>query len=336
MQKPATLLDVAREARVSIATVSRSLTTPARVTEATRAAVLAAVERTGYRVNHTARNLRRQRTGTVVVLVPNLANPFFSKILSSLASVLTQAGYAMLVADTQDEPSRETVLRRLLEGGIADGLVVLDGTVTLPEDNRLPTLAACEWQDDGLPSVTVENADGLRRMVGHLAGLGHRAIGHVTGPAGNVLTRTRLEGFRQGLGDNRLDPDRAWIAAGDFSVASGAAAGHAWLALEERPTAVACASDAMACGFIDAVRRAGVDVPGDVSVVGFDDIELMDLLTPALTTVRQPRHEIGLMSARTILGLIEGRQPGERCQTLPIELVIRDSADRPAQPRRSR
>ncbi|MEY8839963.1 substrate-binding domain-containing protein, partial [Cribrihabitans sp. XS_ASV171] len=129
---------------------------------------------------------------------------------------------------------------------------------------------ACEWMGRDLPSVRVENGRGAAMAVGHFAQLGHRAIGHVTGPRGNVLTEARLRGFREAMGTVGLPLREEWILEGDFSMDSGAAAARVWLAMEDRPTALFFSSDEMAVGFMGAVQRAGVDVPRDLSIVGFD------------------------------------------------------------------
>ena len=257
-KKVATIQDVARVAGVSTATVSRTLSKPNVVAQATREAVLSAVAETGYRVNTTASNLRRQRTGTVIVLLPNIANPFFSQILAGLASVLTPAQYGMLIADTQSGPDADRRLTHYLASGQADGLVLLDGTLspeTLAGPQRQPTVLACEWMGSALPSVRVENARGAALAVGHLAQLGHRDIGHVTGPQGNVLTETRLEGFCAALQRHELPLRKDWIFEGDFSMDSGAAAARAWRNLAQRPTALFLSSDEMAVGFIGELQE---------------------------------------------------------------------------------
>ena len=232
-RKTATIQDVARVAGVSTATVSRTLSKPSVVAATTREAVLSAVAETGYRVNTTASNLRRQRTGSIIVLLPNIANPFFSQILAGLASVLTPAQYGMLIADTQSGPDPDQLLGDYLTSGQADGLVLLDGSLSpevLATPGRPPVVMACEWMGGDLPSVRVENGRGAATAVAHLAQLGHRAIGHVTGPRGNVLTESRLEGFRVGLASMGLPLRDDWVLEGDFSMDSGAAAarGSRW------------------------------------------------------------------------------------------------------------
>lgn len=318
--------DVARLAGVSTATVSRALSTPERVSEDTRAAVQQAVEATGYRLNLAARNLRHRRTGGIVALVPNLANPFFSQILSGIASVLGPAGYNLLIADTRTADAQ--TLLDYAEPSRADGLIILDGTLPAAAlQGRVPVVEACEWVP-GLPAprVKIDNRAAAGLAVDHLADLGHCRIGHVAGPRGNVLTEARLSGTVEALAARGLPFPEDYLYPGDFSLDSGRTAARIWLdqPAATRPTAVFFASDAMACGFIGEVQRHGLRVPGDLSVVGFDDIELVAHISPPLTTIRQPRTEIGRAAAERMLACLKG-ETREADTVLPVELILRAS-----------
>ena len=318
--------DVARIAGVSTATVSRAISRPDRVSVETRAAVQAAIDSTGYRLNHAARNLRRRRTGGIVALVPNLANPFFSQILSGIASVLGPAGYNLLVADT--ETAGADSLLDYAEPSRADGLIVLDGRLSADAlRGRVPLVEACEWVPGlAAPRIRIDNLAAAELAIGHLHDLGHRRIGHVTGPRGNVLTESRLTGTRAALAARHLALTDDAIYSGDFSIESGQAVADTWLGqpATSRPTALFFASDAMACGFIGEVQHRGLPVPRDVSVVGFDDIELVAHISPPLTTIRQPRTDIGRRAAERLLAKIVG-DPVDEDTILPVELVVRAS-----------
>lgn len=325
--------DVARLAGVSTATVSRALTQPDRVAESTRAAVLGAVAETGYRVNQAARNLRRQRAGALLVLVPDLGNPFFSYILAGIESVAAPAGYGVLIADTNQPRTAGAGALDYLDNTRADGLIILDGSIrgeTFARDGDLstPLVFACEClPGTAFPSVTIDNKEGAVTAVAHLIGLGHRAIGHVCGPAGNVLTDARREGAIDAIRAAGLEVRSEWFFPGDWSVGAGAAAAEAWLERSDRPTAMFCASDQMAFGFMSRLNAAGVRTPEDISVVGFDDIELARHFVPPLTTVRQPRHLMGEMAAQLLIAQIDA-DPGAgsaTSRTLPVELIVRGS-----------
>lgn len=328
-QKRPRIREVALIAGVSTATVSRALSNPNLVSEDTRATVLAAIKATGYRPNEAAQNLRHQRTRSIVALVPDLANPFFSKILSGIATVLGPAGYNLLIADT-----RVTGADRLsdyAEPSRADGLIVLDGSIP-PSilSGKIPIVQACEWAL-GLkaPTIRIDNTAAAALAIDHLADLGHRRIGHVTGPPNNVLSKTRLAGVRDQMQKRGLTLKESFIYQGDFTLESGREAAKHWLLqpTQIRPTAVFLASDTMACGFIGEVLRHGLNVPDDVSVIGFDDIELTSHVAPPLTTIHQPRTSIGHAAAKCLLAQIAQREDAQDV-ILPVELIVRHSTGR--------
>ena len=331
--RPPSIQDVAKKAGVSTATVSRTLANPTVVAEATRNAVHEAIKNSGYVANTSAQNLRRRRTHSVLALVPNLANPFFSQILSGVSLVLSPLGYNLLVADTEGTPGAGERLLTEMNGSRADGLIIFDGSIpasVLRSETRSwplpPTIMACEWIADApFPRVRIDNELGAALAVTLLSDRGHTRIGHIRGPEGNVLTASREAGFRTAMAERRLEIPQSWILDGDFSFRSGAIAARRWLALDPRPSAMLCANDEMAVGFMGAVVRAGLTVPGDVSVVGFDDIELVDHVTPRLTTIRQPRRDLGMTAARKLLELIEGKQEVEEDVVLTVEAIVRDS-----------
>jgi LacI family repressor for deo operon, udp, cdd, tsx, nupC, and nupG len=348
VQKTARIHDVARAAGVSTATVSRALSDPQLLTEATRKAVFEAIRTTGYRVNQAARNLRKRRAGAVLVLVPNLGNPFFSQILAGISAGFKGSDYSVLIADTAGSSPPETALVDYFLDARIDGMISLDGN--LPAADLAPLgpngfsdriVFACEWvQDAPFPSVRSDNMEGARLAIRHLHQLGHTAIAHVTGPESNVLTHARREGMiaeRQRL---RLPARAEWIIRGDFSLRSGHEAAREIVGMEHRPTAVFCASDMVAFGLISGLAEHGLSVPGDISVVGFDDIEMSAAYVPALTTVRQDRRRLGTRAAALLLDRLdrpEGEQPE---QPAPVELVdvslsVRASTARPGSSRRT-
>lgn len=334
--------DVAAAAGVSTATVSRTLSNPDVVSETTRNAVFEAIQETGYRVNISARNLRKRVTGAVAVLVPNLANPFFSRILSGVAEVMSDAGYNVLITDTTPMALDDHRFPEFFSLNQTDGLIVLDGMLRrdrllnrgAPGD-RAPMVFACEWIEDlDRPTVKIDNQDASAQAIRHLVALGHTRIGLLSGPHGNVLTTTRLEGASSAIEAAGLTLPARWIYDGDFTLAAGARAAGQWHESTDRPTAVFCASDEMAMGFIGELHRRGVNVPGEVSVIGFDDLEISEHFVPPLTTIRQPREEIGKASARMLLDRMR-MTPQERKIVpapkviLPVELVVRESTAPP-------
>ena len=250
MQKTATIQDVARAAGVSTATVSRALSNPGLVSEGTRAAVMEAIRHTGYRVNQAARNLRMQRAGAVLVLVPNLGKPFYSGILAGVSEGFAGSDYAVLITDTESKPLQEGTLAGYFLDGRIDGAISLDGGLSQAALRQCADQGVgerivflCEWVEGAaFPVIASDNAEGARLAIRHLHGLGHRKIAHVTGPDGHVLTAARREGMLGERARLGLPAHPDWIIRGDFSLESGQAAADRILAMEDRPTAVFCSS----------------------------------------------------------------------------------------------
>lgn len=340
VQKNARIRDVAAAAGVSTATVSRALSNPELLSEGTRTTVFEAIRATGYRVNKAARTLRTRRAGAVLVLVPNLGNPFFSRILAGISAHLGEHDISVLIADTKDGAASGTSLEDYFQDARIDGVICLDGA--LPEEELLRCrdhgvdgriVFACEWPQGLLmPSVRSDNREGARLAVRHLYDLGHREIAHVTGPKDNVLTHARREGMLEERARLGLPFRQDWILRGDFSLASGRQAAEAILRMEHRPTAVFCASDQVAFGLISGLNALGLQVPQDISVIGFDDIELSEYFGPPLTTIRQDRHGLGVGAARLLLERISQPHAGgpepEGPMIIGVELVVRESTAR--------
>jgi LacI family repressor for deo operon, udp, cdd, tsx, nupC, and nupG len=332
-------LDVARAAGGSTATVSRALSNPDLLSDTTRALVLEAIQSTGYRVNQAARNLRMQRAGAVLVLVPNLGKPFYSRILAGISDGFADSDYAVLIADTESRPLGDGELEGYFLDGRIDGVVSLDGGLDpaaleacakLGVGGRIVFL--CEWVEGADFSVIrSDNTEGARLAIRHLHALGHTRIAHITGPEGNVLTTLRREGMMEERSRLGLPAREEWIIRGDFSLQSGHRAAERILAMKERPTAVFCAADMVAFGLIAGLNKGGLSVPQDISVIGFDDIDMSDYYVPALTTIRQDRHRLGREAALALhrrLGPANALG-GDADEVIEVELVVRDSTAPP-------
>nr|WP_268821560.1 substrate-binding domain-containing protein [Octadecabacter dasysiphoniae] len=279
--------------------------------------------------------MRTQRAHSVLVLLPDLANPFFSAILEGISRNLSQQGYSMLIASTKQVHDSGERLIDYLDDARADGMIILDGGLdadivemleTAPQANRI--LFACEWIDGAnFPSVRCQNRQGTRTAVNHLYDLGHRKIAHVTGPEGNVLMHSRKDAFVDEVEHLKLEQRPEWIIDGDFSLAAGCQAALKWVGLHDRPTAVFCASDQLAMGFIAELSRRGFKVPDDVSVMGFDDIDLAEHFIPPLTTIQQDRLMIGETAAKMLMARIvtPNEANSDQAAVLPVSLVVRES-----------
>lgn len=325
--------DVARAAGVSTATVSRALTFPDRVQTETRERVLAAVRELGYTPNSAARQLRAGTSRTVLVVVgPRRNPPFFSEVLRGIDVALSRAGYAVLMGNLDSVDGKEKYLVDLVFGGHIDGALVLASTVPSDAgrtiaDSGIPIVAICAETDvAGIPAVVVDDEVCCRAQTRYLLDRGHRHLAYLSGPTGNYNERHRYAGFLAEIAAAGLGSDDFVRFEGNYDFASGVASGKAFLALERRPTGVIATSDEMAIAFMATVRKVGLKVPDDVSVVGFDGIELGDFVEPTLTTIRQPRFELGSTGASLLLGLMRGEEVPNRRTVLKGALDERESA----------
>jgi LacI family repressor for deo operon, udp, cdd, tsx, nupC, and nupG len=328
----ATIYDIAKHVGVSAGTVSRALSRPEKVLPATRERIEQAAAALGYVPNTIARTLKTQRSGKILVTVPDIANPFFAQILQGAEETAQAADYAVLLGDTQHQPDREERYAQMLRRNEADGLIVLGHRLppTAREivqqlGPRAPVVNGCEFDPAlGIPSVHIDNAAAARAAMEHLYGLGHERIAVVGGPPDNPLHQQRLEGVKTAArARGRLR--QLVLAPGDFSVESGYAAARQLLGQgSSTPTAAFCFSDQMALGVLAACRDLGLSVPHDFSVIGFDDLVSSRYLNPPLTTISQPMREIGIRAVKILLAIIDGVDVQHR-QTLDFALMLRGS-----------
>ena len=333
----ATIADVARRAGVSTATVSRALAMPGKVAAATRDAILAAVKETSYTPNIAARNLRTNRTRTVLAILPDVTNIFFSRILRGIEHVLAQRGYSLIIADTANDPAKEQRYDEFLNAGGVDGALLLNGrALTAQVQGRLAAVGLCERiPATGLPHAGTDNRAAAKAMTKYLINLGHLRIGYLRGPARNVLEHERFNGFADALRESGIGMQPALAQPGDFSIEAGEAAAEYFAMMAKPPDAIFACNDAMAMGVIRGLTAKGLRVPADISVAGFDDIEFAAAYTPSLTTMRQQRAEIGAAATEMLLDMIEGKPLRQLEILLPAELVIREStAPKPQRSRR--
>lgn len=338
--KAPTIQDVARIAQVSAATVSRALSRPERVSDATRDRVAEAVRIAGFTLNQSARSLRLQSASTILVVLPDIGNPFFSKVLDAIEREAARRGFGVLIVNrfVRDNPD---ALRSYFLSKRADGLLLLDGSVDQDQlaaftraPVSLPLIVACE-SIAGAPfhTVTTDNFYAAGQVAHYFLRLGHRKIGHIRGPQGNVLTTERESGFLAELASQQIQVPSQWMFDGGFSMDDGVRAAKAFLNLHERPSAVFAANDEAAIGFISETSKHGVHCPANLTVVGFDDLDIAAHFQPALTTMRQPREALGRLAAEALIDLIEG-VPGKqvpRQLVLSSELIVRGSAAPPHQ-----
>jgi LacI family transcriptional regulator, repressor for deo operon, udp, cdd, tsx, nupC, and nupG len=339
LRKSPTIQDVARFANVSTATVSRALSRPDRVSASTRERVSQAINATGYTLNQAARSLRQRAAKTILVALPDIRNGFFSSILDAIERESTSRGYSVMVANLYQGHDVARRLEGYLFSNRADGLLLLDGSldpaalrVLTTAPHSFPMVVACEdIPKAGFHTVLTDNFVAAERATRHLIELGHRKIGHLLGPEHNVVARERAAGFGQAMRQAGLPLPPQWTIRGSFDMQAGFASAARFMALDERPTAVFAANDESAIGFLSGLRQHGVECPRDISIVGFDDLDVAAHYRPALTTMRQPRDTLGRLAAETLIDLLEDG-PTNRTPVrivLTSELIVRDSTGHP-------
>ena len=327
-----TIKEVARAAGVSLATVSRALAQPDLVAAETRARVLEVVDRLGYAPNSTAASLRTTRTRKIIVTVPDLSNPFFSRVIQGVEEAAGENGYTVLLGDTRNSEEREEQYAAMLWRREADGFIFLGhrlpnalAKMVARDGHRAPIVNGCEFSPSlGVSSAHIDNAAAAATVADMLYDLGHQDIAVITGPLESPLSRDRLVGVQRAAEARGLVA-RLQTAQGDFSLESGRRCTQRLLGKPVRPTAIFCFSDEMAIGALSALRSAGLRCPADISVFGFDDIAIARYIDPALTTIRQPMTQIGRQTVQLLLAIIDGSASEPVSITLPHRLVARQS-----------
>jgi LacI family repressor for deo operon, udp, cdd, tsx, nupC, and nupG len=333
--------DVARIAGVSIATVSRCINDPDRVRKQTRNRVQAAIRQIGYSPNTLAQSFRRGKTHVIMVVLPSIGDPFFTGVMSGIRSVASGRGYSLLINDTQFNTMTEDEIGAMVVSRQADGIVLLasmspfGNQVLSAQSHRvLPIVIGCEIisrELAGFPSVHIDNIAAAQEMTDYLLSLGHRRIAFIYGQDHSLLTRDREFGYRNSMQEAGIEVEAGWVVEGKLTLKGSINATRSLLKHQHRPTAIFCANDEMAMGCLHEIKSAGLRVPDDLSVVGFDDVRYAQILDPPLTTVYQPAEEIGERVMSRLLQEIEGgRSVSSEPEIVPHKLVIRQSAAEPS------
>lgn len=324
-----TVHDVARAAGVSISTVSRALSNPERVAAETLERVTRVAAELGYRPNQAASGLRMGRTHAVGLLVPDLENPYFATVTKAVQARARAEGYEVFVADSDEDPDVEAELIGALAAR-TDGLVVasprsgdaelraaLAGVTAVLANRELAGTSGAVSPE--APCVSVDDADGVAQVLGHLYALGHRKVGVAAGPSSSWSGGRRVAGLKAAAEQRDVE----LVELGTFQPYFAGGTQAADYALASGVTAVVAFNDLMALGILDRLRHRGVDVPGEMSVVGFDDVQLATLVSPALTTVHAPLARLGRRAVDLLLARLRGGTSAS--SELPVELTIRGS-----------
>ncbi len=333
--------EVAELAGVSIATVSRCINNPEKVTERTRAKVQDAISQTGYSPNTIAQSFRRGRTNLIMVVIPSVGDPFFSALMRGVKRAAQAKGYSVVIEETQSNTMTADEVSRMLVSNQTDGIVLLGaispyGTEILSAKSRrnLPIVVGCEKVSPDLadlPSVRVDNVAAASDATNFLIKHGHKRIGMIRGQGSSLLTKDRETGYRAAMREAGLPIGFGWVAEGRMTIPGARHATRDLLQCADPPTAIFCANDEMAIGCLHELRDLGLVVPDDISVIGFDDIRYAEVTVPPLTTIRQPAEEIGERAIYRICRRIEeGPDVGNSDpQIVPHKLIVRQSVAAP-------
>lgn len=330
----ATMKDVALQANVSTATVSRALTNPEKVSQATRNRVEQAALEVGYLPQLQGRNMKRNESRTILVIVPDICDPFFSEVIRGIEVTAAAQGYLVLIGDCAHQNQQEKTFIDLIITKQIDGMLLLGSRLpfdaSIEEQRNLPPMVmANEFAPElGLPTVHIDNLTASFDAVNYLHELGHQRIGCIAGPEEMPLCHYRLQGYVQALRRCGITVDPHYIARGNFTFEAGSTALEQLLALPQPPTAVFCHSDIMALGALSYAKRRGLKIPDDLSIIGFDNISLAEFCDPPLTTVSQPRFDIGREAMLLLLNQLSGQVVDSGSRLLDCELIIRGSTSK--------
>ncbi|WP_347862551.1 catabolite control protein A [Salimicrobium sp. PL1-032A] len=327
-----TIYDVAREANVSMATVSRVVNGNPNVKPATRKKVHEAIERLGYRPNAVARGLASKKTTTVGVIIPDISSIFFAELARGIEDIATMYNYNIILSNSDQNKEKEIHLINTMLGKQVDGLVFMGGDIT--EEHRqefrnasVPvTLAATLDESGETPSVNIDYEDAAYEATELL--LSHsKRVAYVSGPDTTSVNTKKLDGYKRAMKEYSQGIDDQLLVVGDYSYDSGKEAAEQLLDLEDRPSGVFVASDEMALGVIHGFQDKGIRVPEDVEVFGFDNTRLATMIRPTLSTVVQPMYDIGAVSMRLLTKLMDKEEVEDTNVILPHRIIERNSTN---------
>lgn len=335
-----TIKDVAKAAGVSVMTVSRVINKKEYIAQATRDRVLKAIKDLHYKPNIVARSLVAKKTDFIGLIVPDIGNPFFADLVKGAESLARERGYSLILGDTEGKNDNEKAYIDAMRGRMCDGIIMvaprIEDDLILKLNEVLPLVLVDRYiESDRILQVWIDNADGAFRAVEHLIQLGHRRIGFIAGPQNVQNSFRREEGYRRALTKYGIEINTDLMQVGDFYFDTGSRMFDLFMERIDPPTAIFASNDLMALGVIKRAKERGLSIPGDLSVVGFDDIFLAAMIDPPLTTVRHPTIEMGMEAIEQFIDLLDDRDREYQKSTLENKLIIRKSTAVPKAWRRN-
>lgn len=329
----ANMKDIARIARVSLGTVSHVLNNSAGVREPLRRRVLEAVEQLGYQPSQLARGLRRDKTNVIGMVIPDITNPFFPGVVRGAEDVAFSNGYRLVLCNTDNDHSKEMAHLKELRTYLPAGLIIIpsnfsDLTAQAELYRRAGTAVVCvdrlprNWEGD---SVIANNEEGALRATRHLVQMGHKRLAMIVGPLHLTNACARLNGFKRAVQEARIHVPSEYIQETTFDRHGGYSKTHLLLRFVPPPTAIFAGNDMIALGALRAIREAGLRCPEDVSVMGFDDLDVAEVTYPPLSSVSQSGYQLGATAAHTLIARLQGDRSGAKHIVIPTNLVLRSS-----------
>lgn len=328
-----TIADVAMEANVSVATVSRVLNNKDVVKPETCKRVYGAIEKLSFVPNMSARNLRRNETRVILIVTPNITNPYYAHILTGIGDAANESSYSALIYNTEGDEEREKAGMEMLKRRRCDGAILLANTMDsmwIEEYAKNYPIVQCSEYSLKLdiPRVFIDNYKATEDVMEYLINLGHKRIATISSSNNYISTAQRLKSYRDSLQRHGLEEQEGYVALAnvDYSFKSGKSAAYRLLQLKNKPTAIFCISDTIALGAITAATELGLRVPDDLTVIGFDNVENTTMLHPYITTISQPCYELGKNSFSILLECINDGKKTDKKVVLPHKFIIRESS----------
>ncbi|WP_342504772.1 LacI family DNA-binding transcriptional regulator [Sporosarcina sp. FSL K6-2383] len=325
----ANIQQVAKEAGVSVATVSRVLNGQNSVTAKTRMKVEVAIEKLNYEPSMLGRNLRNSKSRLLLILIPQISNPFYFEIIKGIESTAIQHNHNILLCETDSSSAREDIYFNLVRKKMADGIISMDPAVNIETLTKLAErhaiIQCSEYSlDSGIPYVTIDNEGAAYQAVNHLIQLGHEKIALINSDETYLYARQRKMGYKKALEQHGIEVKEEYIYQNKgIGFDYGQQTMRKILAMEDRPTAIFAVSDLLAIGALKEINAMGLNVPNDIAIIGFDKIDFSNMTHPTLTTIAQPMYQMGTTAANMLIKKIKGEQV--ESVILDHELVIRGS-----------
>lgn len=324
-----TIKDIAKLTGYSTATISRALSGKEGVSQEKREEILKFIEEIGYIPNQTARKLRSKETRNILVMIPDIENYFFNKLIKGIENEARKNGYNIILGDFSDSQSIEKEYYKMMKGHLADGILIIgslcDSKELVELSREFKVVVISDFFSDELVTVCIDNFKAAYDATVYLYKCGYKKIAKITGRIGALISQERLKGYKIALENVGLGVDEKYIKYGDYKYESGYRLAKELLSLKDRPDAIFCSNDEMAMGAIDAAKQTGISIPDELGIMGFDDIDFSAIFTPKISTVHQPRQRMGEYATQLLIEMLQNGYVRKGKYLLDTHLVIRQS-----------